>query len=67
MKIVMKLVKKKKSRIQVAREIIANLRRGMDRPRLAESVHNGLSASAPLEAAPAARFKPSRPVHASSS
>ena len=55
----MKIVKKK-SRIQMAREIIANLRREMDRPRLTESVRNGVSGAAPLEAVPAGRFRRSR-------
>ncbi len=51
---------KKKSRIEMAREIIANLRREMDRPRLTESVRNGLSGATPLAAAPSTRFKRSR-------
>lgn len=50
-------VMKKKSRIEVAREIIANLRREMDRPRLTESVRQGLSGAAPLAAAPSTGFK----------
>jgi hypothetical protein len=62
----MKIVKKK-SRIQMAREIIANLRREMDRPRLTESVRNGISASVPLIPEPVTHFRPSRPVQASSS
>jgi len=48
---------KKKSRVEIAREIIANIRREMDRPRLTESVRNGLSAAAPLEPVHSARFK----------
>jgi hypothetical protein len=48
---------KKKSRIEMAREIIANLRREMDRPRLTESVRNGLREAAPPEAVSSARFK----------
>ena len=42
---------KKKSRIEMAREIIANLKVEMQRPRLTESVRRGLSdqAEPPLE------------------
>jgi hypothetical protein len=34
---------KKKSRIEIAREIVACLKREMDRPRMTESVRNDLS------------------------
>jgi hypothetical protein len=37
---------KKKSRIEIAREIISRVRREMDQPRLTESVRNGFSAQA---------------------
>jgi hypothetical protein len=37
---------KKKSRIEMARDIVSYVRREMDRPRLTESVRNGLSATA---------------------
>jgi hypothetical protein len=37
---------KKKSRIEIAREIISNVKREMDRPRLTESVRQGFSAKA---------------------
>jgi hypothetical protein len=57
---------KKKSRIEMAREIIANLRREMDRPRMTESVRNGLSVAAPLAAVPSTRFKRSRAQQSSS-
>lgn len=53
----MKNMKKKKSSIEIAREIIANIRREMDRPRLTESVRNGITAAAPLEPESSARFK----------
>ncbi len=57
---------KKKSRIQMAREIIANLKQGMEKRRLAEPVQSGVRESMPL--APArARFQPSRPMQTSSS
>ena len=36
-------MKKKKSRIEMARDIIASVRKEMDRPRLTESVRNGNS------------------------
>ena len=48
---------KRNHRIEMAREIIANLRREMDRPRLTESVRNGLSGATPLTAAPSVRIK----------
>jgi hypothetical protein len=51
---------KKKTRIEMAREIIANLRREMDRPRLTESVRQGLSGAAPLGVVASARFKNAR-------
>jgi hypothetical protein len=37
---------KKKSRIEMARDIVSYVRREMDRPRLTESVRNGLSGPA---------------------
>jgi hypothetical protein len=37
---------KKKSRIEIAREIVACVKREMDQPRLTESVRNSLSAEA---------------------
>ena len=37
---------KKKSRIEIAREIISRVRREMDKPRLTESVRNGFSTQA---------------------
>jgi hypothetical protein len=40
---------KKKSRIEMAREIIANLKRGMAKPRLTASAHTSLEAE-PLPA-----------------
>jgi hypothetical protein len=44
---------KKKSRIEIAREIISNLKREMDKPRLTESVRQGFSAKgAPVEEKP---------------
>jgi hypothetical protein len=46
---------KKKSRIEMARDIVAYVKREMDRPRLTESVRNGLSgAAAPAVEKPAA-------------
>ena len=45
---------KKKSRIEIAREIVSFVRREMNRPRLTESVRNGFS----TQAAPAVE-KPS--------
>ena len=47
---------KKKSRIEIAREIISRVKREMDQPRLTESVRNGFSAqAAPAVEKPAAR------------
>lgn len=37
---------KKKSRIEMARDIVSYVRKEMDRPRLTESVRDGLSATA---------------------
>ncbi|MGA3101148.1 MAG: hypothetical protein ABSD61_04730 [Terracidiphilus sp.] len=37
---------KKKSRIEMARDIVSYVRKEMDRPRLTESVRNSLSAQA---------------------
>lgn len=48
---------KKNSRIEMAREIIANVRREMDRPRLTESVRIGTNRAALAAAAPSALFK----------
>jgi hypothetical protein len=45
------LLMKKKSRIEIAREIISRVKREMDKPRLTESVRRGFSA----EAAPSAK------------
>ena len=39
---------KKKSRIEIAREIISRVKREMDQPRLTESVRNGLRARSAL-------------------
>lgn len=39
---------KKKSRIEIAREIISSLKIEMQRPRLTESVRSGLNAEAAL-------------------
>ena len=51
---------KKKSRIEIAREIVACLKREMDQPRLTESVRNGFSA----QTAPAAEKPAVRPARA---
>jgi len=56
---------KKKSRIEVAREIIANLRREMDRPRLTEPVRSGLSKQALHALVPSGGFKRLRAGQAS--
>jgi hypothetical protein len=40
------LMMKKKSRIEIAREIVSSVKREMDKPRLTESVRNELSAQA---------------------
>jgi hypothetical protein len=46
---------KKKSRIEMARDIVSYVKREMDRPRLTESVRNGLNATAaPITEKPAA-------------
>lgn len=37
---------KKRRRIEIAREIIASVKKEMDKPRLAESVRNGLAGMA---------------------
>jgi hypothetical protein len=48
---------KKKSRIEIAREILSYVRREMNKPRLAESVRNGYRAlAAPNTQKPAGRF-----------
>ena len=48
---------KKKSRIEIAREIVSFVRREMNRPRLTESVRNGFGAqAAPALEKPAARL-----------
>jgi len=50
---------KKKSNLDIEREIVSRVKREMDKPRLTESVRNGFSAQAALDAKkPAAR--PSR-------
>ena len=41
-------MKKKKSRIEMAREIIANLRLGMNRPAAAEPMRNSLCEATPF-------------------
>jgi hypothetical protein len=41
---------KKKSRIEMAREIISNLKREMDQPRLTESVRRGETSLTPQAA-----------------
>jgi hypothetical protein len=47
---------KKKSRIEIAREIVARVKREMNQPRLTESVRNGLNArGAPAMEKPAVR------------
>ncbi|MGA2207361.1 MAG: hypothetical protein ABSG10_11595 [Terracidiphilus sp.] len=47
---------KKKSRIELARDIVAYVKREMDKPRLTESVRNGFSApAAPAVQKPATR------------
>jgi hypothetical protein len=47
---------KKKSRLEIAREIIASVKKEMDKPRLTESVRNGESSlSTPAVNVPAAR------------
>jgi hypothetical protein len=47
---------KKKTRIEMAREIIARVKREMDKPRLTESVRNGESGlTAPAVKRPALR------------
>jgi hypothetical protein len=47
---------KKKSRIEIAREIVSCVRREMDKPRLTESVRNGFrSLAAPNTGKPATR------------
>jgi hypothetical protein len=47
---------KKKNRIDVEREIVSRVKRAMDKPRLTESVRNGLSVqAAPEMEKPAAR------------
>jgi hypothetical protein len=47
---------KKKSRIEMARDIVSYVRKEMDKPRLNESVRNGFSAqAAPTVEKPAAR------------
>jgi hypothetical protein len=58
---------KKNSRIEMARDIIANLRREMDRPRLTESVRNGTRRAALPACAPSDRFERLREEQASSS
>jgi hypothetical protein len=46
---------KKKNRIEMERDIVSYVRREMDKPRLTESVRNGLSAmAAPATEKPAA-------------
>ncbi|MGD1107414.1 MAG: hypothetical protein ABR865_10235 [Terracidiphilus sp.] len=47
---------KKKSRIEMARDIVAYVKKEMDRPRLTESVRNGFSGpAAPAVVKPATR------------
>jgi hypothetical protein len=40
------LLMKKKSRIEIARDIVSSVKREMDKPRLTESVRKGFSAQA---------------------
>ena len=48
---------KKKSRIEIERQIVSRVKREMDKPRLTESVRNGFSAqAAPAVKKPAVRF-----------
>jgi hypothetical protein len=61
----MKIVKKK-SRIQMAREIIANLRQGMAKRREAEPAQDSTSVSMPDTIELRARFQPSRSMQTSS-
>jgi hypothetical protein len=53
------VMKTKKSRIEVAREIIANLRRGMNRPQVSQSISNSLTEATPFVPAPFTRSMPS--------
>jgi transcriptional regulator of NAD metabolism len=47
---------KKKSRIEIEREIVSRVKKEMDRPRLTESVRNGFS----VQAVPAVEKPPAR-------
>jgi hypothetical protein len=49
---------KKKSRIEIAREIVSYVKSEMDKPRLTESVRNGFSAQAAPDTA-----KPATAIH----
>jgi hypothetical protein len=61
------VMKTKKSRIEVAREIIANLRRGMNRPLVSQPISNSLTEVTPFVPAPFTRsmpsFRPKRSGH----
>jgi hypothetical protein len=54
-------MKKKKSRIELAREIIANLRRGMNRTPTAETKHSTLPEATPFLPMPMPASRPRRP------
>ena len=58
---------KKKSRIELAREIIANLRRGMNRPLNISGSHNNSGPVTPYPAAPLNRSTRSRQLQTSHS
>jgi hypothetical protein len=58
---------KKKSRIELAREIIANLRRGMNRPLNISGSHNSSVPVTPYPAAPLNRSTRSRQLQTSHS
>jgi hypothetical protein len=62
-------MKQKKSRIELAREIIANLRRGMNRPMKSESLRNGQTEITPFlpMPMPTSRSNRSRPLQTSHS
>jgi hypothetical protein len=63
----MNVMKKKKSRIELAREIIANLRRGMNRQPAQPTAQNNLHVEpTPFMPAPMPRpARNNRPLHAS--
>ena len=53
-------MKKKKSRIELAREIIANLRQGMNRPQAAEPKRSTLIEATPFMPAASTPVRPRR-------